>query len=741
MDGPRFDRLTRAFASTSSRRSAIKALIGFTGAVAGAAVTQEADARTIGSRPTIPPPPPPACPAGQMCNGTCCTSGQTCCNGACCTGSCTNGLCCPPQTSACGSNCCPAGLACCGNQCCDPSLCSPTGSHCCAAGTNVCGEECCQPGDDCCDGECCFGVCFGEEMCCPRPQIVCQGGCCPPGDIVCCDIDGCCDGACTAGGLCCPAGTSVCGETCCDNASEDCCGTICIPKEGCCSDSECTLPETCGGGGVAYVCGCTVTSTCQNMGLNCGTFTNNCNLNENCGTCTPPNSCNASPAGVCHCVTEETCAGRCGSFTDVCGVVHECEACPTTTTMQPVCTSTQTCASQNIVCGSFVDECGVNRQCNECGTCRQCNASNQCEPSPQFTDCGVCRACDGAGTCGPAPGGVGFPCERDKCTVGSTCASDGSCQGGMPMLCFSDPLDRCSTTSCDPNVGCVTETAQFNGQTCSSDNCDPGICSNGSCLSDPVDCPDCQVCDPENGQCIDNPGVNGNSCGTGGAMVCVQGNCCNMLGGPGPLEISFYKECISETTCCAESEGPCCPGTNGACCEDCFEILDPGGTFVSGLCCPEIQMCDGQCCWFGRSCVGGTACVRDEQICQNGTCADRCCGGNGSAGSGTCCGPDAYCVVGATTSTCVPVQTCTDDSAGDAACVAAGFGSSAVCAGGTCCPNPRQVGFGSGGRPQYSCCGPQQGRSASGQCCGYPNYSGQCNDCNCSFSQVRRVTR
>lgn len=679
------------------------------------------------------PPSTPACPAAQGCGTQCCQPGQSCCSGECCTGTCTNGLCCPPQTVACGSICCPSEMACCGNLCCDPTLCSASGSHCCASGTVVCGNDCCSPEDTCCDGECCAGVCYAEETCCPRPRIFCKGGCCPPADITCCAIDGCCDGTCTNGGLCCPDGTNVCGETCCDNTEEKCCGAMCIPVGGCCTDQDCAYPQTCGGGGVPNTCGCTVVSSCERMGFTCGTFTNNCGEPEYCGDCAAPETCNGSPAGMCLCVSDETCDGRCGSFTDVCGVIQPCEPCPTTsttstptttpptaTTMQPapttttapVCLPTQTCASRGIVCGSFVDDCGVNRICNECPSCRTCSAEGTCVVADDGTSCG------------------------GECTVGGFCLA-GNCINIFPRNCGEEFAGPCERLYCDPAVagGCVRETAQFEGQRgCSSNPCDPGICSEGSCLSDPVVCPACKVCDPSDGRCVDNPGLNGNSCGSGD-MVCVQGECCNMLGG-GPLVLEFHKECISETICCAEGAGPCCPGTSGQCCENCFAIENAGGEFQSGLCCPAEQMCNGECCWFGSSCVGGTTCVRDEQICENGTCNDQCCGGTGVAGSGQCCGPSAYCVGTA----CVPVQACTDGSAGDAACVAGGFGASARCVGGSCCPSPVVVGVGSTGL-QYSCCGPEERRSASGRCCGYPNYTGQCIDCSCSFSRVRRLTR
>ena len=88
MDGNQFDRLTKAFAGKSSRRAAIRALLGLAGgAAASTVVTDQASARTTGSRPQVPPPPAPACATGQIdCNGTCCQAGETCCGGYCCAG-------------------------------------------------------------------------------------------------------------------------------------------------------------------------------------------------------------------------------------------------------------------------------------------------------------------------------------------------------------------------------------------------------------------------------------------------------------------------------------------------------------------------------------------------------------------------------------------------------------------------------------------------------------------------------
>ena len=58
--------------------------------------------------------------------------------------------------------------------------------------------------------------------------------------------------------------------------TEKLCDQTCIPATGCCTDSECAAPETCGGGGVAHVCGipCSgtvCTGTCCPSACECST--------------------------------------------------------------------------------------------------------------------------------------------------------------------------------------------------------------------------------------------------------------------------------------------------------------------------------------------------------------------------------------------------------------------------------------------------------------------------------------
>ena len=111
--------------------------------------------------------------------------------------------------------------------------------------------------------------------------------------------------------------------------SPDDCGTI---PDGCggtvsCGPA-CTAPKTCGGGGMANVCGCTPTTTMCPVGSNCGTVDNGCGMPISCGpACTAPNTCGGGgTANVCGCTPSVTCpaGANCGSIDNGCGTMVSC---------------------------------------------------------------------------------------------------------------------------------------------------------------------------------------------------------------------------------------------------------------------------------------------------------------------------------------------------------------------------------------------------------------------------------
>src|SRR5262249_35611504 len=97
-----------------------------------------------------------------------------------------------------------------------------------------------------------------------------------------------------------------CAPLTCAQGSGHYCGSI---GDGCGRElvcGDCAAPFTCGGGGIANVCGAAVDSgacsptTCeQASGRYCGTVGNNCGGQIDCGTCTGPNE-TCGGAGLDH---------------------------------------------------------------------------------------------------------------------------------------------------------------------------------------------------------------------------------------------------------------------------------------------------------------------------------------------------------------------------------------------------------------------------------------------------------
>lgn len=204
MDGHRFDNLTRSLARATTRRAAVRALVGgLVGVGAALLGDQTVSAAERPERPTRRPKPLPLCgpnlppcPARRACiNRRCvpCGARRTACGNACVDplvdrnncGDC--GIVCAPG-EVCGLGFC--GLPCTDNFDCPDDLTRPcTLGVCFDGGCNIVAAECLfdQPKQDCCktaDGI--FCVDFQTD---PRHCGRCYNDC---GDR------GCCDGACCA---------------------------------------------------------------------------------------------------------------------------------------------------------------------------------------------------------------------------------------------------------------------------------------------------------------------------------------------------------------------------------------------------------------------------------------------------------------------------------------------------------------------------------------------------------------
>jgi hypothetical protein len=174
----------------------------------------------------------------------------------------------------------------------------------------------------------------------------------------------------------------------------------------------CVAPMTCGGGGTPSQCGGSdgavcMTETCSQQHITCGPAGDGCGGALNCGNCTLPQTCGgggvagqcgAPDAGACK---PESCAQQniaCGPAGDGCGNMLDCGTCVAPQTCGGGGTPgqcglldggpcvPQTCSSQNIACGPAGDGCGNLLQCGSCaapqtcgggGTAGQCGGGSQ----------------------------------------------------------------------------------------------------------------------------------------------------------------------------------------------------------------------------------------------------------------------------------------------------------------------------------------------------------------------------
>lgn len=83
----------------------------------------------------------------------------------------------------------------------------------------------------------------------------------------------------------CTSGGPACGGTCCEGWESCLSPGVCCNSHQVCNGVCCNSQSTCGGGGIPGVCGCTPLSpeiACQ---TSCGTVSDNCGGNINCGAC------------------------------------------------------------------------------------------------------------------------------------------------------------------------------------------------------------------------------------------------------------------------------------------------------------------------------------------------------------------------------------------------------------------------------------------------------------------------
>jgi hypothetical protein len=501
MDDRRFDSLTRLIGHGASRRTILKGLLGLGGvAVTGTIAPDGTDARTAGTRVSIPPPPPPTCPTGQgTCGGTtsahCCPYGR-CFDGVCCadlgTEPCAGGCCPTGKCTSDGQTCCTdSDESPCGTICCPHNTCAREGNTdiCCAG--HVCGLECCASEDQCCDGECCpdgtlcltkafdgESVFVEEEVCCPTDQI-CDGLCC--------------FGTCYNPGIavngsnpftdfeCCPAkpGFTFCPGTdpfdefgaCCSGDTPRCCVDPITGAPACCAEVSICQP-TAGGTCTARV------PCCEETGLICNETTGTCWECDDDRPCEQPTE---GPACYAEC-REGVCTGI-------------------------VCTEGQDCVE-----GECVDRCAWDETCLGSGD-------------------DECMCLDALGNCVPAN-------EGDPCNEETGVCYQGWCVN-QDFICGDDICDgdtECVT--CNRTFPAVPFCEYFDGAPC---NGETGICSGGYC----GDLPTCS-------DGIKNGDETGVDCG-GSCPGCPNGGPC-IVGSDCASGLCFEEMCVG---CFGNGQGPC----------------------------------------------------------------------------------------------------------------------------------------------------------------------------------------
>jgi hypothetical protein len=172
MESSKFDALTKALATSTSRRQALKTLAAttFGGILALSGIGQ------VFAENTCKPP----CLAGQKCCGGKCLDTNKdpnhCgdCNVVCKSGLCVNGLCCPPGAVKCGNSCC--SFTCCGSNTC---VNTQTDVKNCGACGNVCGNN-----QTCKNGQCVNNCVQLSNGTCVTPCSP-SGTNCPCGECIC----------------------------------------------------------------------------------------------------------------------------------------------------------------------------------------------------------------------------------------------------------------------------------------------------------------------------------------------------------------------------------------------------------------------------------------------------------------------------------------------------------------------------------------------------------------------------
>ncbi len=482
------------------------------------------------------------------------------------------------------------------------------------------------------------------------------------------DGDLCTDDVCQAGACAHPFNTQPCDDGVDCTANDACAAGACTGAPYVCDDGVACTADACDGDGG---CTTTLTAGFCLIGGSCfadlmPSPSNGCAL---CDTAQSADSWSARPDGFsCDddsaCTSSDTCLGGvCGGAAVDCDDANactddSCEAaagCVNTPNTLPCsdgafCTVSDVC--QGGACLGTPRDCGASGDaCND-GLCDEDQDACVAAPVSDGTPCddgGLCTENDAcqAGAC------VGSP-------VAGCCSVDSDCDDGNP----------CTLDTCTPSTGdCSHDAASQDGQSCSDgqfctvgDTCAAGLCGGGARDCSHLDTA-CAVglCDEALSACVADPANESQTCADDGNActddLC-QGGVCAHPTNTAPCDDG--NDCTSADQCnagsCVGSSYVCddglscttdvCDGLGG-----CSAPIDAGACVISGACvdggglnpaqvCEACDPATSQSAWTVRP--DGTGCD-DADLC---TSADQCTAGV-CAGSSYACDDGLACTADA----------------------------------------------------------------------------------------------
>jgi hypothetical protein len=304
--------------------------------------------------------------------------------------------------------------------------------------------------------------------------------------------------------------------------------------------------------------------------------------------------------------------------------------------------------------------------------------SRQAAASPRIYACDNSRPdrCPGAtlmtgnSTCSVAVGTTNDPFHSNAGDTTATCCVD---LGDFQLPEAAALLDTCSYPSQQPNsdpsdcikkVDCNTDLDCNDGDACTNDACNGGVCTHavgeGNTCSDGDACTVNDTCNAQ-GLCV--PGTKktcdaGDQCNTGGTCDSTTGNCSAGTPKSDGTSCSDGNACTENDTC---QSGSCQSGTPKTCPagDQCNEASTCNTT--TGVCSDRTPKPNGTTCEDGNACTENDTCQSGS--CQSGTlktCAagDQCnnpgvcdistgvCSTPSPKGDGTSCSDGNQCTTG-----------------------------------------------------------------------------------------------